>query len=87
MSMYKFFCNGCVYAFWTFTEICRAKFFYSWVKRVKIGSSGVVSISSDMTYNVLEVHFYVAISKCKVWHTKTSKLKMLVTNLFIDKMS
>ena len=62
-------------------------FFYSWVKRVKIGSSGVVSISSDMTYNVLEVHFYVAISKCKVWHTKTSKLKMLVTNLFIDKMS
>ena len=44
----------------------QSKDFFTAGSSVEIGSSGVVSISSDMTYNVLEVHFYVAISKCKV---------------------
>ena len=46
MSTYKFFCNGCVYVLRMFVEICRAKIFYRWVKRVEIGSSSVVSITA-----------------------------------------
>ena len=49
------------------------KIFYRWEKCVKIGSSGVVSVSSDMTCSI-QVHFYAAISNCKEQHTKKSKL-------------